>query len=132
MRAELLKLQQVTEGGRRRRRATRELIPGFLIKATLQKLNTKELRDLEDDARRLFPERPADTGSTVPIDPVVEREYLRELFTAMQLGAPAGDGADPLADFTTSVFEADEEEIDSPLNDEEPESSDEEPNDEAA
>lgn len=135
MRAELLKSQQVTEGGRRRRKTTRELIPGLLMKATLQKQNPKELRILHDEARRLFPERAADPGAMIPIDPVLEREYLRVMLAAVQTGEAAGDGADPLDDFITSVFDANDEEdevSDAPRHDEEQYISDEEQSDEAA
>lgn len=112
MRAEFLKLQHVTEKGRRRRITTRELIPGLLIKAILQKSSPKELHALEDIACRLFPGRPADASSQVTIDPQQEREYVRQLIASVHIGELAGESADPLADFVTSVFEADEEEQD--------------------
>ena len=133
MRAELLKSQHVTEGGHRRRRTTRELIPRLLVKTTLQKLNPKELRALHDEGRRLFPERLADAASVVVLDPQAERAYLREMLAAIQLGESDAAGADPLADVTSGVFEAhDAEEDDGSWDEGDWDASHQEPTDETA
>ncbi len=98
LKAELSKKRVVRVGGRDRTVTNLELASTLLVSTALEKRDFKQLLALIGEARRVHPEPVEEPSEHRAVNPEMERTIMSQLLDQLQLGEPASNSADPLAD----------------------------------
>ena len=101
LRAEFDRKHTVREGGRIVKTSARELLTKLLVTGAITSRDHKDLIKLIALARDLYPDPVSEAGVGEVHDPAIDELVLQNLFASLQLGEPAAQGIDPLADRAT-------------------------------
>lgn len=101
LRAELDRKHPVTEGGKTIKTSARELMTRLAVRSAIARRDHKELLKFITISCDLFPDPVSEAGVGEVHDPDIDELVLQNLFASLQLGEPAAQGINPLADRAT-------------------------------